>query len=327
MIPPFSPWSESVDAVHCEAITRDHARTFAIASRFLPVKKRRGAFAVYAFCRVADDIVDRGANGGDRETLRHELSAYLKGLHSALEGRPDGPIFRELKWTVDEFGVPADALLELMGGVACDLAPVHYATWAELTAYCEGVASSVGSMCTYVFGVAGDEAMRQRALQYARTLGVAMQLTNILRDVGEDAVRGRCYLPDDDLAAFGITADEVLKNPSLGTTPQWRELMKYEISRARALYAAAAPGIALLDGDAQRCARACAEGYAAILGAIEGIDYDSFATRAKVSRWARAGLMWTIWRSTAVPAASCGTDGPVIRWQERVLSRPEEMCA
>ncbi len=329
-IPPFPPWNDpqalTPDARQCEVITREHARTFAIASRFLPAKKRRGAFAVYAFCRVADDIVDRGATG-DRETLRRELSGYLSALHNALDGRPEGPIFRELKWTVDEFGVPADALLELMGGVACDLAPAHYATWADLTSYCEGVASSVGAMCTYVFGVAGDESMRARALKYARTLGVAMQLTNILRDVGEDAARSRCYLPEDDLAAFGITAHEVLNDPTLGTTARWRSLMRYEIARARALYDAAAPGIALLDGDAQRCARACAEGYAAILGAIEQIDYDSFATRAKVGRWARAGLMWSIWRSAAVPAASCGTDGPVIRWGERVLSRPEEMCA
>jgi phytoene/squalene synthetase len=93
------------------------------------------------------------------------------------------------------------------------------------------------------------------------------------------------------------------------------------------LYEAAAPGIALLEGDAQRCARACAEGYAAILGAIEGINYNSVTTRARVGRWARAGLMWSIWRSSAVPAASCGTDGPVIRWGERELSRPEEMYA
>jgi phytoene synthase len=206
---PFSPSSESADAVDCEALTRRHARTFALASRFLPAKKRRGAFAVYAFCRVADDIVDRGANGGNRETLRHELAAYRNGLHDALEGRPTGPIFRELKWTVDEFGVPTDALLELMDGVAYDLSPTNYATWAELTSYCEGVASSVGSMCTYVFGVSGGDATRGRALQYARTLGVAMQLTNILRDVGEDAARGRCYLPEDDLSAFGITANEV----------------------------------------------------------------------------------------------------------------------
>ena len=329
-LPAFAPWSEprldALDARHCEAITREHARTFAIASRFLPSRKRRGAFAVYAFCRVADDIVDRGATG-HRDTLRRELSGYVASLHNALEGRPDGPIFRELKWTVDKFGVPADALLELMGGVACDLAPAHYATWAELTVYCEGVASSVGAMCTYVFGVAGDEEMRARALKYARTLGVAMQLTNILRDVGEDAARGRCYLPADDLAMFDITANDVLSDPLLGTQPRWHALMRYEIARARALYEAAAPGIALLDGDAQRCARACAEGYAAILGAIEGIDYNTVATRARVGRWARAELMWTIYRSSAVPATACGTDGPEIRWGERVLSRPEEMYA
>ena len=179
------------DARHCEAITRLHARTFAVASRFLPPRKRRGAFAVYAFCRIADDIVDRGATG-DRETLRRELAGYMSGLHAAIDGRPEGPVYRELHWTIKQFGVPASALLELMGGVAVDLAPAHYATWAELTAYCEGVASSVGEMCTYVFGVKGDEDARQRALRFARTLGVALQ--PIRMTGARDRVKKKAYI-------------------------------------------------------------------------------------------------------------------------------------
>lgn len=314
------------DARHCEAITRHHARTFAVASRFLPLKKRRGAFAVYAFCRTADDIVDRGATG-DRETLRRELAGYMSGLHEAIEGRPEGPVYRELWWTIKEFGVPASALLELMGGVAVDLAPAHYATWAELTSYCEGVASSVGEMCTYVFGVSGDEANRQRALRFARTLGVALQHTNILRDVGEDAARGRCYLPAASLAAFGISTEEVLHNPLLGQQARWKAFMAHEIARARALYVAAAPGLALLEPDAQRCARACADGYAEILSAIESIDYDSFSTRAQVGTWARGRLIWSIWRNgTLSPAEAIPTE-PVIQWAGQTFSRPEEMAS
>src|SRR5690606_1019222 len=107
------------------------------------------------------------------------------------------------------------------------------------------------------------------------TLGVAMQLTNILRDVGEDARRGRCYLPDEDLAMFGLTRDEVLQDPDLASDERWRPFMAFEIGRARALYQAATPGIWLLAPDAQRCASACARGYASILSAIERLDYDT----------------------------------------------------
>jgi len=312
------------DAQHCEAITRAHARTFALASSFLPPRKRRGAFAVYAFCRLADDIVDRHRESADATGLRAELAAYRSGVGEALAGRPDGPVFRELWRAVQEFGVPRDVLEELLDGVARDLQPARYHTWAELTAYCEGVAASVGAMCTYVFGVAGDEAARARAIRFARTLGVAMQLTNILRDVGEDAANGRCYLPDEDLATFGLTPERVLHDRSLKDDPQWTRLMRHEVARARALYRAASPGIALLEPDAQRCARACADGYAAILGAIERNGYDSFSMRARVGNLARAGLLWSVWRSGAEVPPTDG-QGPVIEWGARQLSRPEEM--
>lgn len=316
------------DAQHCESITRKYARTFALASGFLPARKKRGAFAVYAFCRLADDIVDRGTEGRDKAILAEELRQYRMGVAEALEGRPEGPIFRELWRCHRDFAVPTEVLDELLNGVACDLHPTHYETWADLIAYCEGVASSVGSMCTYIFGVNGDDAVRERAVKYARTLGVAMQLTNILRDVGEDAGRGRCYLPDADLATYGITAERVLGDPTLKDDPQWHRLMKDEIARARALYRAASPGIALLAPDAQRCARACADGYAAILGAIEANRYDSFSTRARVGNLARAGLLWSVWRSGA-ERPPVGDGGPTIEWGERTLSRAEEMilCA
>ena len=245
-------------------------------------------------------------------------------------------MFRELVRTVQAFDVPTDALEELLNGVACDLQPAHYATWADLTRYCEGVASSVGSMCTYIFGVDGgagseihgEPTVRERAVRYARTLGVAMQLTNILRDVGEDAARGRCYLPNADLAAFGLSADRVLHDPTLKYDVRWAQLMRHEIARARALYRAASPGIALLTPESQRCARACADGYAAILSAIELNDYDAFTVRARVGNFARARLLWTVWRSGAERAV-VGADGPSIEWGHKVLSRPEEMviCA
>ena len=190
---------------------------------------------------------------------------------------------------------------ELLDGVARDCTPSSYATWPELARYCVGVASSVGEMCTYVFGVVGDDAVRTRALRYARTLGVAMQLTNILRDVGEDARSGRCYLPDADLAQFDLARADVLRG-GLATDERWRAMMAYEIGRARSLYETAMPGIALLAPDARQCATACAVGYAGILGAIEAIGYDTFTVRARLGTAARASVLWSAWRATHQPA-------------------------
>ena len=284
------------DAAHCRRIVRSHARTFWLASHFLAPEKRRAAFALYAFCRVADDMVDL-APGQRTPEVAALLAEYRWKLGEALAGKPEGPVFRELALAVRGYGVPAPVMHELLDGVARDCGPTRYATWRELTRYCEGVASSVGEMCTYVFGVNGDDARRGRAVRYARTLGVAMQLTNVLRDVGEDARTGRCYLPDEDLAQFALTRADVLRG-GLGSDERWRAMMAFQIGRARSLYEAAMPGIALLAPDARRCATACAVGYAGILGANEVNGYDTFSTRARLGTLARANVLWSAWRAT-----------------------------
>lgn len=311
----------ATDAAECARITLAHARTFSLASRLLPADKRRAAYALYAFCRVADDLVDQ-ADHGDLGVLRAQLDGYRHALQAALDGEPSGPIFRELAWVTHAYGVAADPLFELLDGVARDLEAHRYDTWAELEQYCEGVASSVGEMCTYVFGVPAGPALRTQAIRYARTLGTAMQLTNILRDVGEDALRGRCYLPAEDLARFGLSADDVLtRGASLAKNPSWARLMAFEVSRARALYAAAMPGIALLEPDAQRCAAACATGYAGILSAIEAQGYDTLSTRARIGRLARVGILWNAWRyRAATPDLTTLGHGPRIVWEPNAAS-------
>ena len=291
------------DARECERITRAHARTFSLASKMLPAKKRRAAYALYAFCRVADDLVDnvvphdscgvpakRGYNSTDA------LTDYSQQLNHALAGRPSGPIFREVAWVVDSYSVPADPLHELLNGVARDLEISRYQSWSSLKEYCEGVASSVGQMCTHVFGVAKHDSL-STAVGHARTLGVAMQLTNILRDVGEDARRGRCYLPAEDLSRFGLSSDDVVHDgATLVTKHQWKELMKFEVARARALYQSSLSGIALLSFDSQRCAAACSIGYSGILNAIEMQGYDTISSRARLGKIARASVLWQAWR-------------------------------
>jgi phytoene synthase len=149
-----------------------------------------------------------------------------------------------------------------------------------------------------------------------------MQLTNILRDVGEDARRGRCYLPEEDLAAFGLTPDAVLRGsaqggPSLARDERWRPFMAFAVGRARSLYEAASPGLALLSPDARRCATACASGYAGILGAIERIGYDTVSQRASLGTAARGAVLWRAWRLRADDDAAAVLDpaaGPPPDW-------------
>ena len=309
------------DALHCERIVRQHARTFALASRLLPPGKRRAAYALYAFCRVADDLVD-SAPVDRRGATAAQLAAYQDQLNDALDGRGTGPVFREVARVVREFNVPGEPLHELLAGVARDLAPPYYDDWAALESYCQGVASSVGEMCTHVFGVPGGETLRPVAVRYARTLGVAMQLTNILRDVGEDAARGRCYLPVADLELFGLTPHDVLHRPNLAGDSRWRHLMVFQIARARALYRVARPGIAVLAPDAQSCATACATGYAEILSAIEEQNYDTISSRARVGRLARVGILWDAWRFRPVVANADVAAGTGLFSEERTSGPP-----
>lgn len=282
------------DAAVCTRITSSHARTFSLASRLLPAAKRRAANALYAFCRQADDLVDR--QGADPVHLALELNDYRCRLGQALAGQPDDAVFRELMWAVHTYTLPTGPLFELLDGVGRDINHEPPKDWSEVTRYCEGVASSVGELCTHIFGTQpadSPNAAMQQAVRYARVLGVAMQLTNILRDVGEDSRHGRCYLPADELALFGLTPDDILCRPEKAAKSEgWVPFMQFQVARARSLYAAARPGIALLDADTQGCAVACADGYAAILKAIEHQNYNTFVQRATVGTVQRLRLLW-----------------------------------
>jgi 15-cis-phytoene synthase len=283
------------DARVCQRIVARNARTFSVASRLLPREKRRGVFAIYAACRTADDIVDvNGAHQPDLALQRFQESAF-----QGLEQRSESPVLRELARAWHRFEVPDETLHELFRALTLDLHHRGYETWPELEAYCQGVAGSVGAMCCAVFGVADDISQRRsQALTCARTLGVAMQLTNILRDVGEDARRGRCYLPNRELAQFGLTRSEVLRGSVRNNRNEWRALMRFQVDRARALYRQAIPGITLLQRDAQRCAIACATGYSRILDAIERVDFDTLSQRVTTSRLTLLGVAWRSWRNS-----------------------------
>jgi phytoene synthase len=260
-----------------------------MASRLLPAEKRRGVFAIYAACRTADDLVDLAADADALHRLRNQV-------FKALYTRSDNPILRELARAWHQFHVPDEPLHELFAGLELDLLDRSYEGWPELESYCQGVAGSVGAMCCAVFGVAADVGKkRSAAVTCARTLGVAMQLTNILRDIGEDGRRGRCYLPNDELRRFGIDRRHVISGSVRDSWSAWRQLMRFQVARARDLYGQAMPGIALLERDAQRCAHACATGYARILDAIERADYDTFSQRVTTSRLTLFGVAVRSW--------------------------------
>jgi phytoene synthase len=283
------------DARACRLIAAKHARTFSIASKLLPREKRRGAYAIYATCRTADDIVD--ASGLYPEEGALSLRRFRDEVFSALEQPADDPILRELARAVRDFNVPVEAMRELFDGVERDLSDHEYETWPDLEEYCEGVAGSVGEMCCAIFGVASENAGKASiAVGCARKLGVAMQLTNILRDVGEDAARGRCYLPVDELERYGLDYERVLSGTVRLDWDAWRAFMAFQVGRARDLYRQALPGIPLLEVDAQGCALACAAGYSKILEAIEESHFDTLSHRVSASRMTLLGVAWRSWR-------------------------------
>jgi phytoene synthase len=265
---------------HCRDITREHSRTFFLASALMRPEQRRAIQALYAFCRVSDDIVDR--NDGDREA---DLRAWR--LRS-LGGQP-GDDLVALAWTdtCARYHIPRQYAEQLLDGVTGDLTPRRYETFADLSHYCYAVASTVGLMVMHIVGYAGVE-----AIPYAIKLGVALQITNILRDVGEDWRNGRLYLPQQELAAFGLDEADITAGV---VDDRWRAFMRFQIGRARRLFAEALPGVALLGESGRFAIGAAAELYQAILDDIEANDYDVFNRRAHTSERQKLALLPGIW--------------------------------
>jgi phytoene synthase len=261
------PHEDAGDWRRCAAIARAHGRTFFLASRFLPPDRRRAIHAVYAYCRIADDIVDRST---DPVAAAHALDAWEQQLDE-----PTDPIVVAFATVRARYGIPGDPVREMLTGVRMDLTPARFATWEELRRYCYRVAGTVGLMVAPILGCQDEE-----ALPHAVSLGMAMQLTNILRDIGEDACRGRLYLPLEDLAAFGCDPETIVGGKPNG---RFADLLAFEIARARALYADAHRGLPALSPSGRLTALAGSELYATILTRIEEMDYQVLDTRAHVS--------------------------------------------
>lgn len=259
-----------------ERTTATWARSFYFASRFLPPSKRRAVFALYDYCRHADNLVDqRGARG--REEVLAELERLARRVRALHGGAPpESDRWLALEDTFRRYDVPLTPLIDLLAGVAMDLDLVCYPDYASLERYCRLVAGGVGLMLGPVLG-----APATRFREPAVGLGVAMQLTNVLRDVAEDLDAGRIYLPADELARFGVSRAALERRQA---TPEFVGLMRFQIERARALFHAADPVVDLFPADGSRLTvRLMQRTYAGILDGIERQGYDVFRGRVYVS--------------------------------------------
>jgi phytoene synthase len=266
---------------------KKHGRTYYLATRLLPAWKRRHVHALYGFTRYADDIVDRTAALPPGERARR-LADWSGRFLAGLAGEPvDDPLLPAVLHTIRVFDIDPGDFELFLRSMTADLTVTSYDTYAELLGYMEGSAAVVGTMMLPILGSSDPAAARGPA----RQLGLAFQLTNFIRDVAEDLERGRIYLPLADLARFGVApADLVAAAAARRATPAVKELIAYEIQRARAHYGAAAAGIPLLAPSSQACIRAAYRIYGAILAEIEAQDYDVFVARAVVPKVKRLAL-------------------------------------
>lgn len=263
----------AADHAACAEVLRRSGSSFALPIRLLPVAKRRGTTALYAFCRRADDIVDEAG----AEAARPALDAFAAAVEEALTGGPVAdPVLRALADTVRRFAVPVASIRAVLEGVRMDLVPPVYRTRDALDAYCQRVAGAVGVAAIHVWGFHD-----RRAPDLALDCGLAFQLTNILRDIPEDLARGRIYLPEEDFAACGCAPDD-LRAGRIG--PSFDRLARLQIDRARAAFARAAALDGMLTTDGRTVFRAMFGVYRALLRAVERSGRAIFTVRPRPSR-------------------------------------------
>ncbi|MEU5142722.1 presqualene diphosphate synthase HpnD [Streptomyces sp. NPDC021139] len=253
---------------YCEAVTGQQARNFAYGIRLLPTPKRRAMSALYAFSRRVDDIGD-GVLADDVKVARlDETRGVLARIQDGAVDEDDtDPVAVALAHAARQFPIPLGGLDELIDGVQMDLRGETYETWDDLKVYCRCVAGAIGRLSLGVFGTEPGARGAERAPEYADTLGLALQLTNILRDVREDAEDGRTYLPADDLAKFGCSAGFNGPTPPEGS--DFAGLVHFEVRRARALFAEGYRLLPVLDRRSGACVAAMAGIYRRLLDRIE----------------------------------------------------------
>jgi len=259
---------------YCAAKAAASGSSFYHSFRFLDPERRRAITALYAFCREVDDVVDECS---EPEIARAQLDWWRCELGAIFAGRPQHPVGLALKSVVERFGLARELFEEIIDGMAMDLANTRYADFKSLQLYCYRVAGVVGLLSAEIFGITQRETRR-----FAHDLGIAFQLTNILRDVGEDARRGRIYLPQDELSRHGVIAADLLRGRE---TPQFHELMRAEVARAQGYYEQALAELPAADRYAQLPGLIMAEIYRTVLREIELDGYHVLRHRIALPGW------------------------------------------
>ena len=281
-----------LEARFCREVTRRAATSFYYAFRVLSPSQRDALYAVYAFCRAVDDAADEN----DAAEAPRLLADWRGELERCYRGAPLHPVTIVLASALERYPIPKAALDAVIDGMEMDLTVSRYATFAELETYCRRVASAVGRASIEIFGYR-NPATRD----YADALGIALQLTNILRDLHEDAARDRLYLPLEDLARFGVPAEDLLRGVY---NRSFRELMAFEVARAREWYRIAESARTPEDAGALRAAEIMRETYAGILDRIEEGGYFVFGPRVGIPRSRKIALAARLWVGSWLPAAA-----------------------
>lgn len=278
---------------YCKSVTKLHAKSFYFSAKFLPKHKQQPIYALYALCRHVDDEVDEADVSSETEAIeaverwKAKLQAIYEGASQKSANNQQNLVLTAWENLLETYKIPLKLPLELMKGVLMDTHTKRYQTFDELYVYCYRVASTVGLMSSEIFGYEKPE-----TLDYAEALGIAMQLTNILRDVKEDAKMGRIYLPQEDLVKFNVSEEQIFASEF---NENFVEMMKFEIERARHYYRQAEKGIPLLETDTRFTVLLASRIYGKILDEIEKQNYDVFAKRAHTTSRQKVFMIPKIW--------------------------------
>jgi phytoene synthase len=269
---------------YCAQKAAASGSSFYYSFRFLEPDRRRAITALYAFCREVDDIADEVA---DTNVARAKLGWWRTEIASLFSGHPTHPVTKALEPATKSLGVDADRLIEIIDGMEMDLSKKRYRDWSELRLYCHRVAGVVGQLSAGIFGYTNP-----KTRDYAEHLGLAFQLTNIIRDVGEDVRRDRIYLPQEDLDRFGVTVDDLL---AARQTPAFAQLMAFETERAQTLYETAFSNLAAEDRRSQRAGLIMSAIYRTLLDEIARDGYLVLKQRTSLTPIRKLWLAWKTW--------------------------------
>lgn len=270
---------------YCEDRAAKSGSSFYYSFRFLPEEKRRAITALYAFCREVDDVVDECS---DDQVARSTLSWWRSELDNLYAGAPEHPVTKALLPHIKKLDLPREQFLEIIDGMEMDLDQARYATFKDLQLYCYRVASVVGLLAAQIFGY-----QDRKTLKYAHDLGIAFQLTNIIRDVGEDARIGRLYLPVEDLQRFDVPANDIM---TYRESDNFRALMDFQIERAEAFYRKAWEQLPEVDRKSQRPGLLMAAIYRATLQEIKQDGaHKVLNQKVKLTPVRKLWLAWKTW--------------------------------